>query len=542
MPAPVSLADRIAAEFRRRAPAEVVPASFVAFCAWLGVALTNAQRVVSMVAYDGVEPRDLTGDDRELARLMFGAVEVIPTRARDVVVAVCGARAGKTYVLESLRLLHLALTVVVHLAPGEVASAPIIQPDTDLAQQALNYVVGAVESKPALLAMVTHRHQGESIELTRADGVTVEIVCRAASAKGRTGRGRTLVGAAMGEAAFFRDRATGKVNDTDIADALTPRIVEGGQLIISSTPYAMTGVLYDLFVGNHPDPSIAGISTPCKHTGDALAVHAPTLTLRDNDAKLTALVAKAYARDPANAAREYGAQFMSSGASLFFDANALNAAIRHDQAMPLKPQPGDRVAAGGDTGFEKNSSTLAIVHQRGGRYLTAELYERKPEPGTPLKPSEVVADFVEVMKRHGARYFVGDAHYRATVLEHLTGTGITFLAAPTAPEEAFVRVNALLREGVVELPNNERLVRQLRETMKRPRPGGGVSVVLPTWLTGEHGDLAAAWVLAVFQAYGQRVPDDVAETGTKAWEDSQRDKRARDARAKATRAKGQWWK
>ncbi len=538
----LTIPERVAAEAQRRVVPEVVPRSFVAFCAWLNVTLTNAQRVVSMVAYDGVEPRDLGEADREIARGIFGAVDVVPSRARDVVVAVCGARAGKTYIIESLRLLHLALTVPVTLAPGEVASAPIIQPDTDLAQQALNYVVGAIESKPALLRLVSHRHQGESIEITRADGVTVEIVCRAASTKGRTGRGRTLVGAAMGEAAFFRDRATGKVNDTDIFDALTPRIAEGGQLIVSSTPYGMTGVLYDLFIGNHPDPSVAGISVPSKGTGDALAIHAPTLTLRDNDPKLTAWVAKAYARDPANAAREYGAQFMSSGASLFFDANALNAAIRHDIALPLRPQPGDRVSAGGDTGFEKNSSTLAIVHQRGGRYLTAEIYERKPEPGAPLKPSEVVADFVEVMQRHGAKYFVGDAHYRATVLEHLTGTGIHFVAAPTSPEEAFVRVNALLREGLVELPNNERLVRQLRETMKRPRPGGGVSVVLPTWLTGEHGDLAAAWVLAVYQAYGQKVPDGVAEQGTAEWESAQHSKRA-DAARKAGANKGKaWWR
>jgi hypothetical protein len=572
MPLAPTLLERIAEAAQKNQKPVVIPASYVDFCAWLGVVLTDGQRVASLVAYDGIEPKDLAPADRELARQLFGNIDVIPTNARDVVVAVCGGRAGKTYILESLRLLHLALTVPLNMAPGEVASAPIIQPDLDLAEQALNYVMGALESKPALAAMVTDRHKGKSVDVTRADGSTVEIVCRAASAKGRTGRGRTLVGFALGEAAFFRDADSGQVNDQDIFDALTVRVVEGGQGIVSSTPFAMAGLLYNLFVANHPDPSVAGIVAAVEDDEaaediedadipEALAIHAPSLVLRDNDAKLARMVAKAYRRNATNASREYGALFMSAGTSLMFDANSLNAAIRKT-VLPLTPQPGDRVSAGGDTGFEKNSSTLVVVHQRTApvldangkqavsekgtpktqqRYLTAEIYEKKPEGGVPLKPSLVVKDFAEVMGRHGCKYFLADGHYRATVLEHLAGTGITFVDAPSTPADAFVRANALLREGLVDVPNDKRLVRQLRETLKRPKPGGGMSVILPKWKSGEHGDLAAAWVLAVYQAWGQKVPDAVAETGTQAWEDHERDRRSRAMKAKAEKKKD-WWR
>src|SRR6185436_12399976 len=237
------------------------------------------------------------------------------------VVAVCGARGGKTYVLVALRILHLALTVSLDtLAPGEVASAPIIAPDKDLAEQALNYVKGAVDSDPELRASVLSRG-AEHIELRREDGRSVEIVVKAASARGRTGRGRSLVAAAMEEAAFFRD-ADFQVNDEEIYKALSPRILPGGQLIIDSTPWAQVGLLYDLFAANHPAPACAGLAVPAQNAGTAIALHASTLRLRD--VPLTRdIVSSERKRDSENAAREYDAMFMAAGTSTFFDAHTI---------------------------------------------------------------------------------------------------------------------------------------------------------------------------------------------------------------------------
>jgi hypothetical protein len=70
----------------------VRPLPFTRFVAEvLKVTLTPGQRVLCLVAYDGLEPRDLTGADRELARQIFGDVDTIHEEARHVVVAVCGA-------------------------------------------------------------------------------------------------------------------------------------------------------------------------------------------------------------------------------------------------------------------------------------------------------------------------------------------------------------------------------------------------------------------------------------------------------------------
>jgi len=478
------------------------------FVAELGFALDAGQYVFARVAFDGIDPADLeTPEQRELARVIFGPLERLPSAARAVVMAVCGGRAGKTR-MGAMRLLHLALTVPLpDVAPGEVASAPIIAPDLALATQPLDYIKGACRHPDILPLVMNLRHlepASEGIDLRREDGKLVEIVCRAASGRGRTGRGRTLVAALLDEAAFFLD-ATYKVNDAEVFKAVRPRVVAGGQTLVMSTPWAQAGLLYDSFIANHANPSVAGLSAPPRCEGTALAAHAPSLVLRPGSATMREMVESETKRDPENGAREFGAQFMAAGADTFFDAACITATV--DYAMPLEtlPTPGQEVAAGGDFGFANNSTALAIAHLGGARVELGFLREWRPPPGSPLKPSTVVHEAAADLARHGARTLMSDRHYRESVVEFLSEAGLGFLDAPAVPSEGFVKVRALMREGRVRIPNHERLLRQLRETVGRKTAGGGVQIVLPRWRTGEHGDLVSAFVLAVYQAAGELV-------------------------------------
>jgi hypothetical protein len=43
--------------------------------------LTPGQRVIGRVAYDGIDPADLQGSERELAAHLFGPVERVPPEA-----------------------------------------------------------------------------------------------------------------------------------------------------------------------------------------------------------------------------------------------------------------------------------------------------------------------------------------------------------------------------------------------------------------------------------------------------------------------------
>jgi len=491
-----------------------VAESFLEFCDQIGVKLSRAQLVACAIAYDGVQPEDLRGSDRELARKLFGDIESITDEQRRVFVAVAGARAGKTYVLIALRILHLALTVPLDdLAPGEVASAPIIAPDMDQACKPLRFIQGAVRNHPELLKMVVGKADAaESIEFAR-DGKSVEIVVRAASGKGRTGRGSNLVGAALEETAFFRD-AGSVVNDQEQFDAITIRaVLPGSQIIIVSTPWAQTGLLYDFFSQCHPNPECAGLPPTLKLGTTCLAMHSPTLVFRDSPI-LRQVVEQQYQQDSENARREYGAQFMGAGTESFFDPIVLSKSVDSTYQFPTLPEPGDRVMAGIDLGFTKNSSALVVSHLKQGIIRVAQIIEKKPQEGAALQPSEVCREFGEEIRRHGGSYFMADQHYKQTAIEVIGKLNLGFVDAPMSPAESFIKTRTLMREGLVKIPNHPRLLRQLKEVTWRKNSGGNITIILQKWPTGEHGDIVSAFVLSIFQQSGQLVLAPKPKVGT----------------------------
>lgn len=463
-------------------------ASFLEFVkSDLGVTLTPGQRVLCGIAFDGMEPDALEGADRELARQIFGDVDTIPPGARNVLAAMCGARAGKSYILCALRLLHLSLTVDLSmLAPGEVASGPIVAPDMRLAQQTLRYITGAVDAAPGLAAMV--RKQGvEALTLLRPDGVMVTMECLPATRGGSAVRGRALFGAILEEACFFRG-SDSVINDEELFKAVAPRIVPAGQLIIASTPWAESGLLYDLYEHNWGSPT------------DALSAHAPTLLLR-NDEHTRELVEKERERDPDNAAREFDAEPMVSGTSDFFDLQAIKQCEADDLPLVLAPQlPQDACAVFGlDTGFRKDPSAGVVVRRTGDIYEVAECVEIRPPKGGRLVPSVTILELFTRAKHHRCAVAVADGHYIETVREH--SGGIELREAPSGVAGkvgAYTDARRLINEGKVRIPaGNKRLLAQLRQVVQKPTPGGQLSITSPR-RGGAHGDLASAFVLALW--------------------------------------------
>lgn len=463
--------------------------TFARFCEKVGITLEPGQRVACAVAFDGVDPVDLEGDDRELARGIFGDAERFTLQQRRIFAAVCGGRAGKSRLFSAMRLLHLGLTVdLSRLAPGEPGYGMIVGPKMTHAKQVLAYIRGAIDAVPALSAAVV-RKAADEIVLRRGDQL-VSFLCAAASVRGDTQRGKTLFAFTLEEAAFFRDAETGAVNDVDLFQAMMPRLLPQGQAIVPSTPYAKTGLLWDFFDRNHGHPV------------DAVVAHAPTLLLR-SDPDIRAQVEAVRIQDPTNARRELDAHFMTTDATRFFDDASLAAATGEVSAK----QPGDRLTAGADFGFVKNTSALVLGCWRGGVYHVLEVHERVPD-GVPLVPSETIRAFGDIAHGFGAASVMADGHYREAVREHLREAKVYLVPAPegqAGKAATYAKLRMLLREGKVKLPDHARLLKQLREVETRNLAGGGISITSPVWVDGAHGDLVAALVLAVWQDFGTAV-------------------------------------
>jgi hypothetical protein len=454
--------------------------TFIDFAQLVGAVLTPAQRVFALVAYDGCQPRDLKGDERELCRQIFGDVEEVSDLARATIVEVAGARSGKTW-LNALRLDHLAVTVPLDmLAPGEVASAVIVAPDMRLAKQALRFALGAIESTPELASML-ESSSADSFTLRRDDGYLVTIEALPATRGGSAVRGRSLVAALFDEFAFFRDESSA-VNDQAVHDAVSPRVVEGGQLLEVSTAWAEAGVLWKCWTEQFGKPQ------------NCLVAHAPTVLMRPNQAKR---VAAEYEKNALNAAREFGAEFISTGTGSYF----VSVEERVGQyATPLAPDPKYRAVAAGDFAFASDHSWLIVARDEDGLAVVADWLEIKPARNRPLRPSEVVGRFAELLHRHGITSLIADGHYKESIREALTSHGIRFVSADAGVNgkiRSYSAAQALIREGKALLPKLPPLVTALRDTTVKPLPGGGLQISHPRRAGRGHGDSAAACVLAL---------------------------------------------
>jgi hypothetical protein len=383
----------------------------------------------------------------------------------------------------------------------------VIAPRDSMRMEVYRYVRGAIEAKPELRAMLVGEPKVDSFELRRPDGKSVFFETGVATAGGTAARGRWFTDFALDECAFFRDDSF-KVSDEEIFNAGSSTLLPGGQVLVASTPWAEAGLLYRLWKERAENTAVA---------------HAPTLVL--NDSEVTrAIVADAYERDSDTADREFGAKFMTSGTTVFFESSTIDAAETDE---PFVLQPGDIVAAGGDFGFLADSSALVMVALRGDTLHVFDGVEDRPTDGAPLKPSVTVQSFATKIAGR-CTYLMADGHHRASIEEHLQEYGLVYAPAPTVPSETYVRARMLMRDMRVKihpLPFRDRLLQQLREVQGRPTAGGRMSIVHPRWSKGGHGDLAAAYVLAVWQVTGDAVPAPPPTPGSHDWSAEQRAKR-----------------
>lgn len=304
---------RLEKMLRARSPrsteALTVPRGFLEFCRWLGIRLTPGQALLWGVLTADPEPVD-----RSLAREVFGEANLddLPVGCRDVGVICAGARSGKSYLGALFMVWSLYVSDLRSLAPGQRAVALVIAPNDKLRKECVAYARGAVKSKAALEATVIE-DAADGFTVRRPDGHEVRFEAGVATPGGYGARGRSLCAFLTDEVAFFRDKDHA-VSDEEIFRAGSARVLPGCKSIVSSTPWAKSGLLYELYKANFGHPKTA------------LVAHAATLTMHDSE-MTRALVARETARDEVNAAREFGAHFLSNSAEEMFSEDLLMSCV-----------------------------------------------------------------------------------------------------------------------------------------------------------------------------------------------------------------------
>jgi len=482
----------------------------------LKISLTPGQRVIAKVAFGDYQPQDLSGEEHDLATVMFGGVETVSETAKRYVLLRLGRGSGKTTMCSAFSVYKAVTHDITKAGPGDVPCVITIAPDKETAKLSIRMAREMIRSNPSLERLVTNE-DAECIQLRRPDGRLVRIECFAATKRGSSVRGRSIMSFLFDEAEFFTSNAEGSkdfaVNDKDIFRALKPRLMRNGKGLLISTPWPVDTLMGEMFEEEWGK---------CRK---AVAIKAPTSLVRGNDPEIMEMIEEELTNDPENARRELFCELEGFTGGEFFDANALSTSISPSHGFPLVCNPDWPVAIGCDLGFTRDSSAICVVQFDGKNYILVFAEEMRPKAGKPLQPSHVIRKFSEITKRYGAQGVIADSYYREALREQLTASGLTVFDAPEGTRgkaEVFQRTRGVLHEGNCVLPDDpivRRMVAQAKMVVSKPAPGGTTTIRVPRKIGMGHGDIVSAWVLAVHNlAYEQvqtKIP--VFQPGTDEW-------------------------
>jgi hypothetical protein len=390
---------------------------------------------------------------------------------------ICGRRAGKSFVI-SLVATFLACFVDwrPYLQHGERGTIVILAVDRAQCQTIFRFIVKMIEGVKVLRPLIT-RQTNELIELS--NNISIEI----STASFRTVRSRSIVAALCDEISFWSDE--GSNPDTEVIRAIRPAMgmVPGSMLLCASSPYARRGALFDAYSRDFG-----------KNGSDVLIWKASTKTM--NPTFPQHVIDRAYEKDAADAAAEYGAEFRSDLES-FVDRDLVESLVIRDR-RELAPVQGVEYfgfvdpAGGSGGGSGGDSMTMAIAHKESNGYVVLDcIREAKP----PFSPHEVVRDFIPVLQSYGLAHVTGDAFGGLFAREPFLP--LEYVLARQRKSDIYRDVLALLNSRMVQLLDNPALIAQLCNLERSTARGGRDSIDHPR---GQHDDVCNSAMGAILLA------------------------------------------
>lgn len=381
--------------------------------------------------------------------------------------AIVGVQSGKTSIV-SLFLDEGALEG----APGTVAVA-IAQDARGSMRTLLKYARQPFETLPMFQAEVS-RDTADVLELRRGTSLAA-YPCKPSAVRGLMANVVVL-----DEAAFFVS-TDGNPTDHEMMRVARGRTaMTGGKVIVISSPYGQSGLLFDLHR---------------KHYG---VDDSPRLVWQGAAHEMNPLLSADYLQrlqqeDPDGFESEVMGRFRA-GLSRLFDPEAVSACV--DVGVRERvPQRGIQYEAAADpaSGSGKDSFTLTIVHREGARIIVDLVRAWRP----PFNPGGVIAELSDVVKPYGLRRLRGDKYAPGFVAEHCRAQGLTYEFAEHDQSSTYLELLPLVNAGQVRLLDQPDLLRELRG-LERRRGNSGRDRV--DHRNGSHDDVAASCAHAIVAA------------------------------------------
>jgi hypothetical protein len=406
----------------------------------------------------------LGSDDLELFKRHTGRTTYNPPSGGfPEVCCIVGRQSGKTRIASTIAAYE---AVLAEREPdrSELYAVLTAQDQRAALRALFGYARAPFEMVPVLKRSVADVRAGS---LRLRSGVTLATYpCRPAAVRGL--RARVAV---VDELAFFT-ATDGRPQDVEMLRALRPALATtGGKLVVLSSPYSQSGALWELHR---------------RHFGrDDSPVLVWQASAPEMNPTLPADYLERMREDDPEAYRSEVLGEFRTGTSTFFDPEALDACVVRGR-RELTPDRSIAYRAFVDpSGGSRDAFTVAIAHRDRDR-VVVDCVRAWPAP---FNPTGVVAEAAVLLRSYGIRGVSGDRYAGEWPREAFRAHGVRYETAQLDRSALFLELLPMVNAGTIELPDDDKLLRELRGLERRRGLAGRDRI---DHRPGQHDDRANA--------------------------------------------------
>jgi hypothetical protein len=454
-------------------------------------AATPVQRAAMWVLQDNTVPDKYWADPE--VQEAFGHVRPTarsPHVAREVLM-LAGIRGGKTLICAAAVLwfaikARLDVGPGKHMKAGERPRASLVSARLDNANEAYNYLHGALTTKPRLMPFLHGKPTATKFTIRHPSGRLIDIKVVAMSKHGVNLVSRWCVVVLFDEAPrISSSEADGKINLKGMVSGVRARLLHGAPIIYIGSPIGAIGYCYDLYAQNFEKPD--NKVTVIKAKGRWLN---PTVWTPEVEAALKEADHDTWLTDCEAEFRDVEMQMFSS--------TMLEACFRHDTPVRA-PVAGKVYTAWMDPGTRRNAWTFLIAETSDNvKFDICLVKEWQGSQGMPLNSFGVFKEIKELIQPYGVKS-VGSDQYAIDPLKDIARTvgidvhGLEFTSANKTKRYKSVqtRVNA----GFFSIPYSDAFRADMLNVKQVILSDGSLKIKLVETEDGRHCDFAAGLAL-----------------------------------------------
>ena len=396
---------------------------------------------------------------------------------------ICGRRSGKSDKLAANVAIYEAFFRDHKLSPGETGVVLLLAQNMRQAKVVKGYIEGKIEKSPVL-----HRHvvARRAYELELDNGITIAIH----PSSFRSIRGLSVVSCICDEIAFWWTEDNYANPDAEVIRAIRPAMATFpyGKLLLVSSPYTMSGVLWDAWQKRGKDK-------------ETLVWHASTVLM--NPTVTERFLAKEKERDLENFRREYLAEF-TEAISSFLSAESIQQCVIEGRIELLPDRKNFHYIAAIDAAYKGDQFTVCIAHNDNvkEKVVVDHLDGWQGSRKHPLKLPGVMLEIRSLADRYGFDRVHGDQFGSEPLKDIFKRYGLSYKERTFTSQskaDIYATLRTLITDGRIELLDHKSSLKELRGLELELLPGGAVRIG-----HSRHGkardDYADAIALAVSEA------------------------------------------